>query len=251
MGAGARAQEPPRPTGGEQAPVPKSGQQVPVAQTGTLITGSYQATGNVSALGRPAPSQGQRFNLSHAPRFGGSFDARIEYYTDGSFNADSPGQLIRNINEPKFELQVTYNRPVAGGLGVTGGLLHHENFRFTDHYFWAIAGLTYTVGLGQDITLSTAALGEKKLTGVRAFYDLSGTLEWRFVPGWNTQVAYHRYENVGQSDPEPTQKEEYEFGLNRAIGNKQTVGVSFFRHIQFGAPNDQFSFVKLKYGVGF
>ena len=40
-------------------------------------------------------------------------------------------------------------------------------------------------------------------------------------------------------------------GLNCAVTKEQTVGVSFFRHIHFDAPNDQFSIVKLKWQVSF
>lgn len=227
----------------EAAPVPSEPQRT--------FTGSYQSTFNVSVLGKPRPSLGHRLNLSYAPKFGGSFDSRFEYYVDGSYNGDPPGVLRNNINEPKFEAQLMYNRPLSKRLGVTGGLLYHDNFRFPDRYFWAITGLTLAVPIGQNVTLSGAALVEKKLGGVRPFYDLSSTLEYRFAPKWNTQLSYHRYENVGQFDPQPTQKEEYEIGLNRALSRKQSVGVSFFRHIQFNAPNDQFSFLKFKYGISF
>ena len=216
-----------------------------------FFSGSYQATGNISLLGKPRPSLGHRLNLSHA-LIKGSVDTRLEYYVDGSYNADPPGVLRNNINEPKFEGQVMFNRPISSRLGVTAGLLYHDNFRFPDRYFWAIAGLTYGVPLGKNVTLSSAALLERKLGGgVRAFYDLSGTLEYRFAPRWNTQFALHRYENVGQFDPQPTQKREVEIGLNRALSGQQSVGVSYFRHVQFNAVNDQFSFLKLKYGIAF
>lgn len=235
-------------TQGTQTTQPEAG---PAPTASRPLTGSYQATFNVSALGRPAPSLGHRLNLSYAPKFGGSFDSRIEYYVDGSYNADPPGQLLHNINEPKIEAQLMYNRPLNTRLGVTGGLLYHDNLRFPDRYYWAIAGLTSTLPLSQNVTLTAAALAEKKLGGVRPFYDLSGTLEYRFTPRWNAQLSGHRYENVGQFDPQPTQKAEVEIGVNRNLGHGQTVGDSFFRHVQFGAPNDQFSFVKVKYGVSF
>ncbi len=240
--------------GKSAAPVPQKTNpplQVPLPQSGTAISGSYQQTINVSALGSPKPSTGERLNLSYAPRFGGSFDGRIEYYTDGSYNADPPGQLLRNINEPKFEFQVMYSRVIAGPVGFTIGGLQHENFRFPDHYFWGLAGLTYSKSLLPRLLFSGSGLVQAKLGAGRAFYDLSGTLEYDFQAVWNLQVNLHRYENLGQTDPVPTQKREIEFALNRSVGQSQTVGVSLFSHVQFGAPNDQFRFVKVKYGLSF
>ena len=70
-------------------------------------------------------------------------------------------------------------------------------------------------------------------------------------PHWTFETNFHRYENLGEFDAAPTQKEEIEAGLIRELASYQTIGVSFFRHIQFGAPNDQFSFMKLKYGYAF
>ena len=216
------------------------------------FTGSYQATLSASTLGAAKPSLGHRLGLSYAPSFGGSFDSRTEYYVEGSYNGDPPGVLRHNVNEPKFEQQLMFNRGLGvEGLGLTVGLLYHYNFKFFDQYYWAIAGLTHTLPLGKNVTLSTAAVMEKKLSGARWFSDVSGTLEWRFTPGWNTQLAVHHYENVGETDLAPTHKREIELGVNWSVTKQQTVGVSFFRHIQFGAANDQFSFVKLKYGVNF
>ena len=236
-------------TGAESTTQPEAAPAVSTPEPGTL-SGSYQATGNISLLGKPSPSLGHRLNLSYALQLG-SLDARLENYVDGSYNADPPGVLRNNINEPKFEAQLMYNRPLSSGVGFTGGLLYHDNFRFPDRYYWAITGLTGSVPIGQYVTLSGAALVEKKLRGARAFYDLSGTMEYRFAPRWNTQFSFHRYENVGQFDPQPTQKREIEIGLNHALGLRQTVCVSFFRHVQFNVPNDQFSFLKFKYGVSF
>ena len=234
------AQNPPPDIKPQATPVPSS-----------LWSGSYQATFNVSALGEPKPSLGHKFGLSYAPRFGGSFDSRFEYYVDGSYNADSPGQLINNINEPKFEAQLNYTRPINKRFAATAGVLYHYNFKFPDKYFWALAGIIYTEQFGKKITLTAAGLAEKKLSGGRAFADFSSTLEYRFAKNWNTQISVHRYENLGQFDATPTQKLEYEFGVNRLLKHKQAIGVSFFRHEQYNAPNDQFSFLKLKYTIGF
>ncbi len=215
------------------------------------LSGSYQATLNASVLGKPKPSLGHKLNLSYAPTFGGSFDSRFEYYVDGSYNADPPGQLNNNINEPKFEAQLNYTRPINKRFAATVGILYHYNFKFPDKYYWALGGLTYTEQLGKKVTLTAAGLLEKKLSGGRVFVDGSTTLEYRFAPKWNTQISVHRYENLGQFDANPTQKLEYEFGVNRAIRKNQTIGISFFRHEQYNAPNDQFSFLKLKYGISF
>ena len=239
-----------QPAASESATQPEAA-PAPSAPAQNSFTGSYQATFNASVLGNPKPSLGHRLNLSYAPPFGGSFDTRLEYYIDGSYNSDPPGELRHNINEPKFEGQLMYNRPLIAGFGLSAGLLYHRNYKFPDEYGWAIAGLTYTLPIGKSLTLSAAALGEKKLDGVRPFYDLSSTLEYRFASSWNVQLSYHRYENVGQFDPEPTQKQEYEAGLNFAVTKRQTIGISFFRHIQFDAPNDQFSYVKMKYSISF
>ena len=243
------AAKPPGAVGSEGATQPEAAPATPVAKPGTF-SGSYQGTGNFSLIGRVRPSLGHRLNLSYLlPR--GSLDGRIEYYVDGSFNGDPPGVLRNNINEPKLEAQLMFNRPLSPRVGFTGGVLYHYNYRFPDRYYWAIAGLTAAAPVGKNVTLSGAALVEKKFGGARDFYDLSGTLEYRFAPRWNTQLSAHRYENVGQFDPRPTQKAEIEIGLNRSISPRQTLGVSYLRHVQFGAPNDQFSFLKLKHGYAF
>ena len=195
---------------------------------------------------------GHRLQLATEPKFGGSFNLRIEYYTEGSYNGDPPGMLLHNLNENKFELQLMYSRPIAEGFGFTVGALQHENFTFPDHYYWYIAGLTWSKDVSKNLTLSAAILGEKRSgANVRAFYDFSTGAEWRFAPTWAAQASLHRYENVGATDSEPTQKEEIELGLQKNLAHNQYVGVSFFRHIQYGAPNDQFSFIKLKWGIRF
>ena len=226
-------------------------QATPAPKEANRWSGSYQATFNLSVLGKPKPSLGHKFGLSYAPTFGGSFDSRFEYYVDGSYNADPPGQLINNINEPKFEAQINYTRPINKRFAATAGILYHYNFKFPDKYFWALAGIIYTEQFGKKVTLTATGLAEKKLSGGRVFADFSSTLEYRFAKNWNTQVSIHRYENLGQFDANPTQKLEYEFGVNRSLKNKQAIGISFFRHIQYNAPNDQFSFLKFKYIIGF
>lgn len=228
------------------------GKTATAGQTPLPISGDYQIALNGSTIGRVLPSMGHRLQLAAVPRFGGSFNLRIEYYTEGSYNEDPPGRLIRNINEHKFELQLMYNRTIANGFGFTVGALQHENFTFPDHYYWYIAGVTWSRGVSKNLTLSAAILGETRSgPNVRAFYDFSSGLEWRFAPDWAAQANYHRYENVGASDIEPTQKEEIELGLQKNLSKSQYIAVSFFRHIQFDAPNDQFSFVKLKWGFRF
>ncbi len=241
-------------TASAQVPSPDIKPQITPAHTpekANRWSGSYQATFNLSVLGKPKPSLGHKLSLSYAPKFGGSFDSRFEYYVEGSYNTNPPGQLTNNINEPKFEAQLNYTRPIKKRFAATAGILYHYNFKFPDKYFWALAGVIYTEQFGEKVTLTATALAEKKLSGGRVFADFSSTFEYRFAKNWNTQVSVHRYENLGQFDPNPTQKLEYEFGVNRSLKNKQAIGISFFRHIQYNAPNDQFSFLKFKYIIGF
>ncbi len=108
------------------------------------------------------PSVGHQLLLSYEPSFGGSLNSLLEYYTDGSYNADPPGELLHNINEQKFEYQLMYSYQLIKGISVTGGFLHHENFRFTDHYFWAIAGFVLTWLPTNNLTISAAIVAEKK-----------------------------------------------------------------------------------------
>jgi hypothetical protein len=215
-------------------------------------SGSYQGTFNTSLLGSPKPSMGHRLNLSYAPKFGGSFDSRFEYYNDGSYNADPPGLLLHNINEPKFEGQLNYTRPLIKRLSWTVGLLYHHNFRFQDDYFWWLTGIVYTQPLGKRVTVTLAPGFDKKADKGPLFFDGTAFLEYRFIDKWNAQVTIHRYQNQGQLDQLPTPKLEMEFGVNRLLKHKQLIGASVFRHIQLGhSPNDQFTFFKLKYSVGF
>jgi len=139
-----------------------------------------------------------------------------------------PGQLINNVNEPKFEGQLNYTRPINKRFAWTVGILYHHNFKFPDDYWWGLGGIVYTEQLGKKVTLTAAGLVEKKLGHGRAFVDGSATLEYRFIENWNTQISVHRYENQGQFDASPTQKLELEFGAGRLLKHKQFVGVSFF-----------------------
>ena len=145
-----------------------------------------------------------------------------------------------------------YNRALWSNIGFTIGGLHHENFTFTDHYFWVIAGLTYSgFIIDSALSLSGGILAERKVMTGRVFYDLSGTLTLTAIKNWEIFGNIHRYENMGLTDPAPTEKLEYELGVNRILARIHSVGFSFFRHEQYGAPNDQFSFVKFKYMVNF
>lgn len=242
-----QAQDKPRvPAGNQDAPRTQPRSALPHNLTGTYVT-----TFNGSTLGRVAPSLNQRLNLDYALPKGRVIDLRLEYYTEGSYNADPPGQLIRNVNEPKFEGQVTYTHPLTSRFSLSGALLHHENFRFPDTYWWGIVTGTYTLSLRKNLILTANLSGEQRLSGGRPFVDFSGTLDYNFAPNWTLETSLHEYENNGASDPEPTHKQEYEFALLRQLPHKQFAGISFFRHLQFDAPNDQFSFVKLKYGISF
>ena len=197
---------------------------------------------------------GHRLTVSYAPKFGGSFDGRVEYFTDGSYNADPPGLLIHNVREPKFEGQINYTHALGKLFSATVGVQYHHNFRFQDNYWWGMAGAIFSRKLGEKFTLTLQGLVEKKFITGRLFLDGSGTLEYRFAPKWNTQLSFHRYENFAELDFSPSQKFEYELGVNRSLSHNQSIGMSFFRHVQIGGlngPNDQFSFLRLKYGVAF
>ncbi len=250
-----RAQESPSPDKKLDKPQVVAGnQEVPKTQPQRKpnpISGTYLTTFNGSTIGRFLPSFGQRLNLDYALPHGHFLDLRLEYYTDGSYNFDPPGQLLRNINEPKFEGQLTYTAPITGRFSLSGAILHHENFRFSDTYWWAIVTATYTVPLLKNLTLIASGSAEHRLSGGRLFGDFSGTLDYNFARNWTLEANLHEYENLGAFDPSPTHKQEVEFALIRQLSHRQFVAISFFRHIQFDATNDQFSFVKLKYGFSF
>ena len=215
------------------------------------LTGTLLLTGNLSTLGRPAPSLNERLNLDYALLHGQVFDLRVENYYDGSYNADPPGRLIRNINERKLEVQGTYTFPLTKVFSLSPALLHHDNFRFSDSYYWAILTLSARLPLSKTVTLTPNLAAEKRLSGGRLFADFAATLDYGFAPAWTFEANYHRYENWGELDPEPTEKEESEFAVLRQLPHGHTLGLSFFHHIQHDGVNDQFSQFKLKYGISF
>jgi hypothetical protein len=225
--------------------VPSSAQSAaPSPFSGTVVL-----TANASLLARPLPSLNEKLTLDYTPAADQVFDLRIENYTESSFNENPPGDLSRNVNEHKFEVQATYIFALSSMFSLSAALLHHENFTFADTYFWGVGTLTATIPLVKDaLTLIVNASLEKRLSGGRFFYDTSTTLDYVFAPDWTFEANYHRYENFGQLDPSPTQKQEYEIGFIHPMFEHQTLALSYFRHEQFGAPNDQFSFVKLKWG---
>ena len=215
------------------------------------LTGVYLTTFNLSTIGRTLPSLNHKLNLDYALPRGQQIDLRLEYYTEGSYNPDPPRQLLRNVNEPKLETQLTYTVPITGRFSLSGAILNHQNFRFPDPYWWAILSVTYIAPLRKDFTLTFNVNGEKKLSGARPFVDFSGTIDYNCARNWTLEVNLHEYENVGANDPVPTHKQEYEFALIRQLPCRQFVVLSFFRHIQFDSANDQFSFAKVKYGFNF
>ena len=215
------------------------------------LTGNLLLTGNVSTLGRSLPSLNERLTLDYALSHSQILDLRVENYYEGSYNENSPGVLGRNINEQKLEIQGTYTYPLSSVFFLSGAFLHHENFTFRDNYEWGILTLTAKIPLSKQLTLTPNISAEKRFKGGRIFYDTATTLDYTFTKGCTIETSYHRYENFGELDSEPTQKQEFEIGVLRQLPHNQTVGLSYFRHIQFGAPNDQFSFIKLKWGISF
>ncbi len=218
---------------------------------GPALTGNFLSTFNISTLGRPAPSLNSRLTLDYALPHGQVLDLRVESYYEGSYNQLPPGNLSQNINEHKLEVQGTYTVPLSKVFSLSSALLHHDNFRFHDSYYWGILTLTAKVPLSRSLTLTPNVSAEKRLRGGRLFYDSATALDYLFQPNWTAEATYHRYENFGELDPEPSEKEEQEYAVIRQLPQGRTLSLSFFRHIQHGSPNDQFSQVKLKYGVSF
>lgn len=239
------------PTAVDKNKSPSVTRTAPTTAAGPALTGNFLTTFNVSTLGRPAPSINQKLTLDYALPHGQILDLRVENYYEGSYNALPPGDLSRNINEHKLEVQATYTRLLSKVFSFSPALLHHDNFRFSDSYYWAILTLTAKLPLSKTVTLTPNISAEKRLRGGRLFYDSATTLDYVFLTHWTAEATYHRYENYGELDQAPTQKQETEIGFIRELPHNQTVGLSYFRHMQFGAANDQFSFIKLKYGVSF
>ena len=246
------AQEPPQTQAPQDRNKPASIQRTePPTKAPPRLTGNLLFTGNVSTLDRPLPSLNERLTLDYALPRGQILDLRVENYYEGSYNQNPPGVLGRNINEEKLEIQGTYTYPLTSVFSLSGAILHHENFTFRDNYEWAITTLTAKIPLSKRLTLTPNVSLEKRFQGGRFFYDTATTLDYAFAKGWTFETTYHRYENYGELDPAPSQKQEVEIGGIYQLTPTQTLGLSFFRHIQFGSPNDQFSFIKLKYGISF
>ncbi len=243
------------PAPGTQAPQTKPPSVVRTAPTtvppGPALTGNFLTTFNVSTLGRPAPSLNQRLTLDYALPHGQVLDLRVENYYEGSYNQLPPGDLSQNINEHKLEVQATYTRPLSKVFSISPALLHHDNFRFHDTYYWGILTLTAKLPLTRVVTLTPNVSAQKRLRGGRVFFDSNTSLDYVFAANWTAEATYHRYENFGELDTEPTEKEEQEYGFIRQIRHGQTVALSYFRHIQHGSANDQFSFIQVKYGISF
>ena len=212
------------------------------------LTGQYLGTGNVSTLGESLTSFNQRLGLNYAPAWtSGNFDYRYERYTEPSFHGAGNSQ----VNERKFESQLMYNHPINEHLTANVGYLYHANRTFRDNYHWAMAGLTLSGEIAPDVKASTTALIQKRNKGGRAFYDLSGNVEYKPMSLVGVFASAHIYENLGESDVTPTRKREFEVGLNYYISDRYYAGISHIKHYQIGDPTDRFALTKFKFGVNF
>lgn len=215
---------------------------------GEGFTGQYLATGNFSTQDSLMPSMNNRLTMNATPSWTtGNFDFRLEQYVENSFHGTNDSM----VRERKFEGQVNYNYPLTPQLSATVGALRHENHTFRDNYFWGVAGLVWSGDIAPDTGLTAGVLAEKRNKGGRLFYDLSAAVEHKFKEKYGAFASAHVYENLGEFDPTPTHKREYEIGLNYYPNKRYTAGVSYFYHQQIGDPTDRFSFVKLKLGVNF
>ncbi|MDE2600444.1 MAG: hypothetical protein KGL40_12560 [Rhodocyclaceae bacterium] len=212
------------------------------------LTGQYLATGNVSTIGESLTSMNNRIGINYAPTsMPGNFDYRFESYTETSFHGAGDTQ----VNERKLENQLMYNYPLNEHVTATVGGLYHTNYTFQDTYYWAMGGVTLSGDIAPQTSASVTALVEKRNKGGRAFYDLSGNIEYKFHPLFGMFAAVHVYENLGELDIKPSKKREYEIGINHYISQRLYAGVSYFHHTQIGDPNDRFAMAKLKFGVNF
>ncbi len=215
------------------------------------FSGNFLTTFNGSLLGSFNPSMNERLTLDYALPKGQILDLRIENYYEGSYNENPPGDLVGNINEHKLEIQGTYTYPFNKMFSISPAILHHDNFRFHDTYYWGILTLTAKFHLSPTVTITPNISGEFRLSGGRIFYDTNTSLDYHFAKHWIFEATYHRYENEGELDPAPTEKEEQEYGFIYLLPHGQSIGLSYFHHIQHGSANDQFAFIHLKYGISF
>ena len=212
------------------------------------LKGQFLVTGNVSTIGESLTSFNHRLGLSYAPTWTpGNFDYRYERYTEPSFH----GQNGAQVNERKLESQLMYSHPLNERFSVTAGGLYHTNKTFRDNYYWAVAGMTFNGEIASNTTASAAALIEKRASGGRAFYDLSGGIEYKPVATVGLFANAHLYENLGESDVRPTRKREFEVGLNYYVGQRYYASASYFRHWQADDANDRFAVAKVKFGINF
>ena len=215
---------------------------------GEGLTGQYLATGNFSTQDRLLPSMNNRLTMNYAPPWTvGNFDFRLEQYVENSFHGTNNAM----VRERKFEGQINYNYPLTSHLSATAGVLRHENHTFRDNYFWGVAGLVWSGDIAPDTGLTAGVLAEKRNKGGRLFYDSSAAVEHKFHEKYGAIASAHVYENLGEFDPKPTHKREYEIGLNYYPNKQYVAGISYFYHQQIGDPTDRFSFVKLKLGANF
>ena len=212
------------------------------------LTGQYLATGNFATENAITPSMNNKLTGHYAPiRTLLNLDLRIEQYVENSYHAVN-NRLVR---EHKFEAQFNLNYPITKELTATGGLLRHENYTFTDNYYWAVAGLVWSGDIATNTNLTTGLLMEKRTSGGRLFFDGSATLEHRFEEKFGAFASAHIYENFGEFDISPTHKREYEVGVNYYYSPRYVFGVSYFDHQQVDDANDRFKFLKLRAGINF
>lgn len=212
------------------------------------LTGSYTVTRNVSTIDTPLTSVNNLVTLNYKPSWGvGNFDYRAESYTEPSFHSLN-GSIV---NEHKLEMQLNYNYPITNIFGATGGILYHTNYTFQDTYYWGVAGLTFNQSISSNTTIAATFLAEKRSSGGRVFYDASASAEYLFRHFFSAFVALHRYENLGEYDINPTQKLEYEIGLNYNLSRRFFTGISYLHHSQYNDPADRFALLKVKLGVNF